>query len=70
MQNLGLFSSFIFVFSNLKKLPIIIENNNLFEMLAYFMPLIVTIYVIVRKNNFLKYNKINYYIEEYFESKK
>ena len=70
MQNLGLFSSFIFVFSNLKKLPIIIENNNLFEMLAYFMPLIVTIYVIVKKNNFLKYNKINYYIEEYFESKK
>lgn len=70
MQNVGLFSSFIFVFDNLKNLSTIIENNNLFEMLAYFIPLIVPIFSIVLKTNFLKYNKISYCIEEYFESKK
>ncbi len=70
MQNVGLFSSFIFVFDNLKNLSTIIENNNLFEMLVYFIPLIVPIFSMVLKNNFLKYNKINYYLEAYFESKK
>lgn len=70
MQNVGLFSSFIFVFDNLKNLSIIMENNNLFEMLAYFIPLIVPIFSSVLKTNFLKYKKICTYLEAYFESKK
>lgn len=70
LQNVGLFSAFIFILDSLKNLSTIIENNNLFEILTYLIPLGATILVIMEKFRFLKYKKISYCIEEYFESKK
>lgn len=70
LQNVGLFSAFIFILDSLKNLSTIIENNNLFEILVYLFPLGVTILVIVEKFRFLKYKKICTYLEAYFENKK
>ena len=70
LQNVGLFSAFIFILDSLKNLSTIIENNNLFEILAYLFPLGVTILVIMEKFRFLKYKKICTYLEAYFESNK
>lgn len=70
LQNVGLFSAFIFILDSLKNLSTIIENNNLFEILTYLLPLGATILVIMEKNRFLQYKKICTYLEDYFESKK
>lgn len=69
IQNVGLFSAFIAILNNLKNLPTIIENNTLFELLVYFIPISVPVTIISEKIKFLKYKKINYYLEEYYESK-
>ena len=69
LQNVGLFSAFIFILDSLKNLSTIIENNNLFEILTYLIPLGATILVIMEKFRFLKYKKIRTYLEAYFETK-
>lgn len=70
LQNVGLFSAFIFILDSLKNLSTIIENNNLFEILTYLIPLGATILVIMEKIRFLQYKKICTYLEAYFESNK
>ena len=69
IQNVGLFSAFIAILNNLKNLPTIIENNTLFELLVYFIPISIPVTIISEKIKFLKYKKINYYLEEYFGRK-
>ena len=70
LQNVGLLASFIYILDKSKDLLTIIKNNNLFEMLGYFLPLGATILVIMEKVRFLKYKKVCTYLEAYFENKK
>ena len=69
LQNVGLLASFIYILDKSKDLLTIIKNNNLFEMLGYFLPLGATILVIMEKVRFLQYKKVCTYLEAYFESK-